>query len=333
VLGVWFETQSLQKPLRCLSGSTSEASAQETQDETVAEGKTRTPTSNYVTFTKLFSSIIASSVWCEDNETRIVWITMMAMCNKNGYVFASEPGLAKCAQVPLESVLKALKRFQSPDKFSCSPEYEGRRIEKVDGGWRLLNYLKFRAIRNEDDRREYHRIYMRKRRELGVKNVKECQPSLTAVNRSKPPSTQAEAEAEAEKNKIKTLAHSQKARMSEMVYQLYPRKIGKKQALKAIEKAITDLMTAENYSLERAVACLKERTRSFAESPAGQRGSYTPHPATWFNRGSYRDDPKEWQVQDRTEAKHAKSEEAKTRVYKELFGTDDEDSGGDLPKF
>ena len=45
-------------------------------------------------YTKLFNSILASTVWSEPNETRIVWITLLAMADKNGIIEGSVPGLA-----------------------------------------------------------------------------------------------------------------------------------------------------------------------------------------------------------------------------------------------
>lgn len=139
-----------------------------------------------VTFTKLFSSITESTVWCENNETRIVWITMLAMANKNGFVFGSVPGLANRARVPVEAAREALRKFQEPDRDSRTKDFEGRRIEEVDGGWRLLNYAKHRAIRDEEERREYMKNFMRDKR------------SVSNVSRRKPSLSQAEAEAEAE---------------------------------------------------------------------------------------------------------------------------------------
>ena len=103
-------------------------------------------------FTKLFSSIIASTIWCESPETKVVWITMLAMADQNGVVNASAPGLAAMAQVGFESVIKALQCFEAPDEYSRSTEFEGRRIQKVDGGWLILNYQKYREIRNEEKR-------------------------------------------------------------------------------------------------------------------------------------------------------------------------------------
>jgi hypothetical protein len=76
----------------------------------------------------------------------------------------------------------------------------------------------------------------------------------------------------------------------EDVYSAYPLKVGKQAALKAIKKAHADtnigyptlLVTTQNYAL--AVTQWPEADKKFI-----------PHPATWFNRGSYDDDPATWQ--------------------------------------
>ena len=80
---------------------------------------------------------------------------------------------------------------------------------------------------------------------------------------------------------------------AESVYQAYPRKVAKGAALKAIAKALDTL--AKRADVTDPTAWLLARVRAFADSPAGKAGQYTPHPATWFNRGSYDDDPEEWQ--------------------------------------
>lgn len=92
---------------------------------------------------------------------------------------------------------------------------------------------------------------------------------------------------------------------AEAIYQAYPRKIGKKAALKAIAAAITELLKENAIASgvgmlprENAAAWLHGATRRFAAAvatwPARDR-AFIPHPATWFNRGSYLDDPTEWQ--------------------------------------
>ena len=109
-------------------------------------------------YTKLFNSILASTVWSEPDNVRIVWITMLAMANKDGVVEGSIPGLAVFARIPLEQTQVALTRLAAPDEFSRSKENDGRRIEAVDGGWKLINHYKYRQQMSKDERREYLRV-------------------------------------------------------------------------------------------------------------------------------------------------------------------------------
>ena len=145
-------------------------------------------------YTKLFSSILASTIWKQSNPTRIVWITMLAMADKDGVVEASVPGLADMARVSIDDAVEALKNLESPDEWSRTKEHEGRRIEPIDGGWIILNHAKYRNKINADERREYLRIKQRESRARLSTTVNNCQSRSTL-------STQAEAEAEAEAKK------------------------------------------------------------------------------------------------------------------------------------
>ena len=112
-------------------------------------------------FTKLFNSILTSTIWCEPERTRLVWISMLALADHAGRVHASIPGLASVARVPVEDCRTAIDTFLAPDRDSRTALYEGRRIEPIDGGWRLLNYTKFREMKDEESVRESKRQYMR----------------------------------------------------------------------------------------------------------------------------------------------------------------------------
>lgn len=115
-------------------------------------------------FTKLFSSITDSTIWSEDNETRIVWITLLAMSDGEGYVAAAIPGIAKRANVSIQAVEAALRKFQQPDPYSRSKEHEGRRVAEVERGWFILNYRRFREIRDKEARKQQNRVAQRKHR-------------------------------------------------------------------------------------------------------------------------------------------------------------------------
>lgn len=95
-------------------------------------------------FSKLFASIVTSTIWREPDHIRIVWVTMLATCDKHGVVLASIPGLAAIANTSLEHCLDALDRLMSPDPWSRTKDHDGRRIEEVRGGWRLLNHSRYR---------------------------------------------------------------------------------------------------------------------------------------------------------------------------------------------
>lgn len=144
-------------------------------------------------YTKLFSSIIASTIWRESKETKIVWITLLAMANADGRVDASIPGLADMARVTVAECQSALEVLQSPDSFSRSKEFDGRRIEEIPGGFQVLNYAKYRENRDPEVRREQNRQAQARFRAKS-NQVSHSKPK---VSRDKPQSAQAEAKAEA----------------------------------------------------------------------------------------------------------------------------------------
>lgn len=157
-------------------------------------------------YTKLFSTITASTIWGEPLATRVVWITMLAMADKHGQVMASVPGLARIANVSLEDCESALKTLRSPDPYSRTPDFEGRRIEDVPGGWFLLNYAAYRERMSKEDRREQQRLWAAQKRERDRMSTANVDASTGGVDKSTK-STHTEAEAKAEESKSVDAAH------------------------------------------------------------------------------------------------------------------------------
>lgn len=108
-------------------------------------------------FTKLFSQIVTSTIWSEPNDCRVLWITMLALKDEANVCAATVPALAKLSNLSVEDCEQYLEKFQKPDKYSRSQEFEGRRIERVDGGWLILNGQKYREMLRGQERREYIR--------------------------------------------------------------------------------------------------------------------------------------------------------------------------------
>lgn len=105
-------------------------------------------------YTKLFNSIVTSSIWSEPDHVRIVWITMLAMSDKDGVIRSSVPGLARVSGVSLVAAEESLEKLLGPDPYSRTTSEEGRRIVATDGGWRLLNHAAYRERMSESATRE-----------------------------------------------------------------------------------------------------------------------------------------------------------------------------------
>ena len=121
-------------------------------------------------YTKLYGNIIYSTVWQEPPEIRCVWITMLALADRNGYVGSSIPGLHKAAGVSIEQTEAAIKKFLSPDDYSRTKDHDGRRIEEAPGGWTILNFI---AHRDGDEKQR--EIWRRQKAEQRAKARREAE--------------------------------------------------------------------------------------------------------------------------------------------------------------
>lgn len=89
------------------------------------------------------------------------------------------------------------------------------------------------------------------------------------------------------------------------IYAAYPRHTGPRDAEKAIVKALDRIASnadpqppdAADWPPANPAAWLLDRAKLYATAtadwPPGER-DYIPHPATWFNKGKYSDDPEQW---------------------------------------
>lgn len=146
-------------------------------------------------YCKLASGIVLSTIWQEDDRTRIVWITMLALKDRDHTVKASLPGLARIANVPAEDCERALQKLQSPDPHSRTKDFDGRRIKEVEGGWLILNGEKYRNFMSKAERAEYQRILMQERREKErmLADVSKCQVHLAHTEAEEEADTETEA--------------------------------------------------------------------------------------------------------------------------------------------
>lgn len=145
-------------------------------------------------YAKLFTSIYQGTLR-GNSHGLLVFTNLIAHADKAGQVDIHPRAISEEVGLTVDQVRSALDELEAPDAESRSPEEEGRRILRLDEhrawGWRVVNYLKYRAIRNEDDRREQNRAAQIKWRS------KQSKPASAKVSPASAQSAHTEAEAEA----------------------------------------------------------------------------------------------------------------------------------------
>lgn len=117
-------------------------------------------------YNKIFTKILDSSIWLEPTTTRIVWITLIAAMDEVGFcAFAAVGNVAGRARVSEAEARAALEVLEGPDRESSDQENKGRRIERVPGGWLVLNAPKYRAMVTRVNIQEKTRARVQKFRE------------------------------------------------------------------------------------------------------------------------------------------------------------------------
>ncbi len=133
-------------------------------------------------YNKLFSKIVDSSIWLEPTPTRIVWLMFIAVMNEDGFVqFASVANVAHRARITDDEAEQAIKILESPDPNSADEDNDGRRVEKVPGGWMILNAGKYRDLVTREMQRAATRERVARHRSK-LKGVTLCNATVTQRN-------------------------------------------------------------------------------------------------------------------------------------------------------
>jgi hypothetical protein len=155
-------------------------------------------------YAKLFTSIYQGTLR-GNSHGLLVFTNLLAHCDKDGIADIHPRAIAEEVGLAPDQVRAVLDELEAPDEESRSPEEGGRRIVRVDEhrawGWRVVNYVKYRAIRNEEDRREQNRRAQeawRKRRKAERGEVSRAKPRSSEVSPAKPQKAHTEADAEAD---------------------------------------------------------------------------------------------------------------------------------------
>jgi hypothetical protein len=125
-------------------------------------------------YAKLFSqmfdgTLVTRGPW----EALVTFQQLLILCDQHGVIDATPEVIARRTTIPLDIIRKGLEELERPDPHSRSPDEEGRRIVRLSDsrpwGWRIVNYVKYRKIRSQEERREYHRRYWFEKRSRKAK--------------------------------------------------------------------------------------------------------------------------------------------------------------------
>src|SRR4030042_1264728 len=182
-----------------------------------------------------------------------------------------------------QTMAQAIEIFSAPDPDSRTKDHDGRRIDIIPGGWKILNRAKYRERPQDMDgsRAAYYREWRKKQKSepKPEHNNNDVAQSFTQ-QRNMAHHTDIDKEIEIDKYKDKHSVHSQQS--FSQFWTAYPKKIGKKAALKAWLKA------KDKPPIKNIIQSIEHQKTS--NQWQKENGEYIPLPTTWINQGRWDDD-------------------------------------------
>lgn len=130
-------------------------------------------------YTPIFRSTLTSRVWALPDAHRVVWLWLQLHCDPEGFVCADLAGVAIAARVSAQDARDALEVLSLPDA-DADPEdpHEGRIIERVPKGWRVLSFGEQRELARREARNARNAGYMRANRARAANDVEPVAQSV-----------------------------------------------------------------------------------------------------------------------------------------------------------
>jgi len=181
-------------------------------------------------YSKLFSSLVHSSLWSEPDHIRLLFITLLAIADRDGIVYGSRSGLMRAAMIDLDAAdeIDPWVRLMGPDNDSSdlmrNPENEGRRIEEIPGGFRIINYTYYKSLRDSEDRKVQNREAQKRHRE----KVSPDKPVSAIVSHRKPIESKIETEKKKEGHPPVLILSHTRLHKKFLEWMAYRKSIGRK---------------------------------------------------------------------------------------------------------
>ena len=117
---------------------------------------------------------------------------MIVLADENGVIDTTPKVLSARTGIPLEIIEEGIAVLEAEDKYSRSPEENGKRIERIDAhrpwGWIIVNYGKYVRLGNRNDKKQADKERIAAKREAlrankkeGLSNRREVSQSVASV--------------------------------------------------------------------------------------------------------------------------------------------------------
>ena len=232
-----------------------------------------------MSFAKLDSGIVNSTIWVQPHDVLRLWVWFLSQADAHGVVRTAAPALAHACMVPLDRTREILVLLESPDPDSRSDVDDGRRIEKVSGGWRIVNYRAYRERVSADEKRENDRLRIAEKRSA-ERAESQSVAERSEVSQPVAEVAQAEVEVDIEAKKQKQQPVRQAARFDEF-WAEYPNKKGKADAKR----------TWSRKGLDAKADDLIAHVRLMAATDDGWLRGFVPMGSTYLNGDRWEDVP------------------------------------------
>jgi len=102
-------------------------------------------------------------------EAIITMQQLIVLADADGIVDMTPQAIAAHTSIPLDIITKGISKLEETDPYSRTPGEDGRRIVLIDEhkpwGWQLVNYQKYKHLKDSDEVREQTRERVKRFRE------------------------------------------------------------------------------------------------------------------------------------------------------------------------
>jgi hypothetical protein len=237
-------------------------------------------------FVKVFDTMFDGTLATKGPwQAMVTFQQFLILADLEGIVDMTPQAIARRTTIPLKIIMTGIAALEQPDPESRSPARDGRRIVRISEsrswGWEIVNYLQYRAIRDEEGRREYMRLYQQNRRaRQRVNNVNSGKDASTDIAEVSPSRSRG-----ISRRKEEPLFTAEAANGFDAFWLAYPRKQKKRDSAKTWKRLNPD------EALQATIIAAVKRAR---ESKQWRRegGQYIPLAPSYINGRRWEDEPR-----------------------------------------